>query len=186
MFSVEWDGKVTVNSSGAAPSPYIHFGICWCSWTYCTAKRLHMGLRRALWWVFLVLSFYVWVDAKGTPQREWELIFKQQISPCYNLTFSLLEHSAWGLCLFFTFRVMGKSAWSASAGPMGWSVCSATAARLHTCTNLCILGEEKETREAGDYGKRNPGMLCKDTTIPFPLSTCCSTMHEDFKPYNMN
>lgn len=135
MFSVEWDGKVTVNSSGAALSPYIHFGICWCRWTYCTARRLHMGLCRALWWVFLILPFNVWVDAKDTPQCEWELEFKQEISPCYNLTFSMFELSAWVLCLFFTFMVTGKPAWPACAGPMSWSVCSAPTARLHTCNS---------------------------------------------------
>lgn len=94
MFSVEWDGKVTVNSSGTALSPYIHVGICWWSWTYCTPKRLHMGLHRALWWVFLVLSFYVWVDAKGTPQCEWE-----QISPPHNLIFS---NAQLGFCVCFS------------------------------------------------------------------------------------
>lgn len=74
----------------------------------------------ALWWVFLVVPFNVWRNAKDTPQCEWELVFQQRICPCYNLTFSIFERSAW--VLWHRFRVMGKPAWPARADPMSWSV----------------------------------------------------------------
>lgn len=175
MFSVEWDGKVTVNSSEAALSPYIHFGICLCSWTYCTAKRLHVGLCRALWWVFLVF-FYVWVDAKGTPQCEWELVFKQQISPSYNLTFL---NAQLGVCVCFSLsgwqiNLLDQPVLAPWAG-----VCALPPQPGCTHVQTSAFWEKKKKQEKQETMGREI-LACSVGTLPF-LFPCLLAAHHAWR-----
>lgn len=87
--------------------------------------------------------FYVGADATGVPQCEWKLVFIQQIPPRQN-------KCTWTLTLGFVSAVLFQSdsqpPQPACAGPVDWSLCSATTTSIQHTYKPLHSGRKRKRR----------------------------------------